>query len=806
MLSDGKTLIRKLCSTFFSSVKAGLFTSLFVLSLLSLLVLLWVQVQKAYQIALPVGQTAAPVHGQAAIPSRVDRQVLVLNSYHRGYSWSDNEMAGIIETLKEADPGIQPLIEYLDCKHFPNMEHFDRVRDLFLQKYRNRDFPAVITADNPALEFALKYRARLFSRSAIIFCGINGFNKRMLEGNENITGVAERLDAAGTMKAALELHPQTREVIVVHDYTITGQATRAETEDQLGMHAEKVTFRYLPNMTSGELVRFVRGLSPDSLVLGLSYSLDKDGQVIDHETISRLLSENSPVPVYSLHEERLGYGIVGGSLLGGKNQGARAAEMALSVLSGVPASRIPVDLKSPTRMMFDYNQLVRFGIPPRSLPRGSLIANRPVSFFTQYRGLVITTLAIILILAAGIMVLGFNIYQRKEAEGEQKKLQSQLVQAQKMEAVGHLAGGVAHDFNNILTAIMGYGNLLRKKMRADDPLKSFVDQVLGAAQRAVNLTKSLLTFSRKQVIELKPVHLNDIVTGIEKLTRSLIREDIEFKTIMRGRDLTVMADSGQIEQVLLNLCTNARDAMPYGGCLTIETGFADIDEAYRRNHLLEKSGRYGVISVSDTGIGMDDETKRQIFEPFFTTKEVGKGTGLGLSIAYGIIKQHQGMINAYSEPERGTTFKVYLPLVSAEGKSAAVSTAEESAGGPETILFAEDEAEVRSIIRIILNEAGYSVIEAVDGEDALRKFAEQGDSIQLLLSDVIMPKKNGREVYEALKAAKPGMKVLFISGYTSDLVHAKGIIGAELPFISKPVDPDRLLRKVREILDAHGAP
>jgi len=448
-------LLQKIRMVFKGSPRLGLLAVLFLVVILILMFFLWKQILQVETIARPAGQNALSIPGLASIPARDARDVLVLNSYHIGYSWSDNEMAGVVETLRNADPRIQPLVEYLDCKHFPKMEHFDRVRDLFREKYRSKDFSVVITADNPALAFALKYRSQLFPRATIVFCGINGYEPNMIEGHDRVTGVAEILDADGTLALALKLHPGTRKVVVVHDYTITGLATRRETEQQLQPFAGKVDITYMDNLSTRELMERLKRLSADSLVLALSYSLDKDGQVINHEKISRLLSDSSPVPVYGLHEERLGYGIVGGSLLGGKLQGTRAAELALAVLDGKPLVEARVDMKSPTRMMFDHDQLVRFNIAERDLPPGTIIVNQPVSFFAEHTGLVFTTLGIMAILAGGIAILGFNIYHRKFAEEEQRKLQAQLMHSQKMEAVAHLAGGVAHDLNNILTAVIG---------------------------------------------------------------------------------------------------------------------------------------------------------------------------------------------------------------------------------------------------------------------------------------------------------------------------------------------------------------
>lgn len=783
------------------SRRSRLLTLLFVLVFLVLLAMLFVQIQSARKVSLPVGIDAASRPHPDLIPLKEDREVLILNSYHPGYSWSDNEMAGIAETFSRSGARINPLIEYLDCKRHPKMEHFDKLRDIFKMKYRAAQIPIVIVTDNPALQFALRYRSELFPAAAIVFCGINGFTHSMLAGQQNITGVAELLDAAGTLDVALRLHPGAAQVYVVHDFTITGLSTRRETEEQLRAFEQRVAIRYVENMKMQELAKFLRTLPQRSVVLALSYSLDKDGNVINHETISHLLSENAPAPVYGLHEERLGFGIVGGNLLSGKMQGIRAAELALRILGGENASAIPVDLKSPTKQMFDHNQLVRFGIPDNAVPGESVIVNQPVSFFAEYTGLVLTTLGMMGILIVGIFILGTNIYHRKHAEGEQKKLQDQLLHAQKMEAVGHLAGGVAHDFNNILTAIIGYATLILKKMTPDDPMRPFQDQIISASERAAKLVKNLLAFSRKQVIETRPVELNEIVKGIDKIASRLIGEDVEFTVILRGGDVTVMADAGQIEQVLLNLCTNARDAMPKGGRLVLETDRVTVEASSLRAHVLERPGVYGVISVSDTGMGMDENTRRQIFEPFFTTKEVGKGTGLGLSMAYGIVKQHEGVINVYSEAGKGTTFKIYLPEVRTAGIAEPAAPAGEAPRGTESVLLVEDDQEVRGLVSLVLRDAGYRVIEAADGEEALRKFQEQGGKIALLLTDVIMPKKNGPEIYEQLRAVAPAVKVLFISGYTADIIKSRGILDDRQKFLSKPVVPDQLLRMVRTVLE-----
>jgi PAS domain S-box-containing protein len=384
---------------------------------------------------------------------------------------------------------------------------------------------------------------------------------------------------------------------------------------------------------------------------------------------------------------------------------------------------------------------------------------------------------------------------------ERKKLEQQLLQAQKMEAVGRLAGGIAHDFNNILTAIIGYGNLLKLEIKEDDPLNNYATQILNSAERAANLTRALLTFSRKQIISPKPVNINDVIKGISRLLSRLIGEDIDLSTPLTDKDLTVMADTTQIEQVLMNLATNARDAMPNGGTLLIGTDMITFDNEYVRAHGYGRLGNFALISVEDTGSGIDEKIKERIFEPFFTTKEIGKGTGLGLAMVYGIIKQHEGYINVYSDPNKGTTFKIYLPLIKSRFEDIGQLDDGPVSGGTETILIAEDDAQVRGLTRRILEKAGYQVFEAADGAEAVKTYCGNNKNIQLLILDVIMPKKNGKECYDEIKKSSPDIKTIFTSGYTANIIHKKGILEEGIDLILKPVSPNQLLRKVREVLD-----
>ncbi|HYA88863.1 MAG TPA: PAS domain S-box protein [Nitrospirota bacterium] len=385
---------------------------------------------------------------------------------------------------------------------------------------------------------------------------------------------------------------------------------------------------------------------------------------------------------------------------------------------------------------------------------------------------------------------------------ERKKLEEQFRQSHKMEAVGLLAGGVAHDFNNILTAIIGYGNLVKMKLAANDLVHNYVDQILSSSERAANLTHSLLAFSRKQIINPQPVNVNDIIVGIGKLLDRLIGEDIEFKIDLEGRALVVLADAGQLEQVFMNLATNARDAMIEGGTLTIKTKRVALDQNFITRHGYGSVGNFALITVTDSGSGMDGMTQARIFEPFFTTKEMGKGTGLGLSMVYGIVKQHDGYIAVSSAPGIGTTFEIYFPLVQSSVNETASAKTADTLGGTETVLVAEDDEAVRNLTMTVLAESGYTVIGVSDGELALAKFIENKSRIRLLIFDVIMPKMNGKDAYEEIRKFRPNIKVLFMSGYAADIFEEKNISGKDLKIIAKPIAPTEFLKKVRETLDS----
>ncbi len=385
---------------------------------------------------------------------------------------------------------------------------------------------------------------------------------------------------------------------------------------------------------------------------------------------------------------------------------------------------------------------------------------------------------------------------------EKKKLEDQYRQVQKMEAIGQLAGGVAHDFNNILSAIIGYGHLSLMKLRDDDPVRHYIDQILQSSERAATLTQSLLAFSRKQPTKKEHHELNAVIRNFEKFLHRLLREDIEMTIQYSVEQPVIMADRGQVEQVIMNLVTNARDAIPDRGKLIIDVSVRAMDEAFIRAHGYGKVGDYAMLSVSDTGVGMNEKTKKRIFEPFFTTKEMGKGTGLGLATVYGIVKAHDGFINVYSEPEKGSVFHVYFPL--AQTTNAVPEPSGQHPvplkGGSETILLAEDDASLRNMTSVVLRGMGYTVIEAEDGNRAVVRFSENRAAIKLVILDGIMPKMNGLGAYREISARSPNIRCIFMSGYSGEIFAQDGLPnGTE--FMPKPVKPSELLSKVREMLD-----
>ena len=401
----------------------------------------------------------------------------------------------------------------------------------------------------------------------------------------------------------------------------------------------------------------------------------------------------------------------------------------------------------------------------------------------------------------GLVILSIDATERRRTELARENLEEQLRQSQRMDAVGRLAGGIAHDFNNILSIILGYGETLLEDLQTSDPKRADVQEMHKAAVRAAELTKQLLMFSRQQLIETRVLDLNEVLTGMQKMLRRLLGEHIELQVRLDPTLGRIRADRGNIEQVIMNLSVNARDAMPRGGKLTIETSNVVLDEAFARTHLGAAPGEYVLLAVTDTGIGMDKETRLRIFEPFFTTKEPGKGTGLGLSTVFGIVQQSQGGVWVYSEPGLGSTFKVYLPRTQASQDAPRPSRQPAAPRGSEAVLLVEDDEGVRMMAQRMLDRHGYRVLVAQDAADAVRIASDHSQAIDVLLTDVVMPKMSGAMLAARLAADRPLLKVLYISGYTDGTVVAHGVLESGVSFLQKPFTSDQLVKKLRSVLD-----
>ena len=501
----------------------------------------------------------------------------------------------------------------------------------------------------------------------------------------------------------------------------------------------------------------------------------------------RLLFESNPSPMWVYDEQTLAFLAVNDEAI--RRYGfSREEFLAMTIRDIRPPETIPMLEETVARRRLDRGAVPSQQVWQHRRKDGSVLEVEVTGRPLRLRG------------RDAWLILAVDVTDRK-------RLESQLAQSQKMESVGRLAGGVAHDFNNLLGVIIGYGELLRRDIGQVQPAAARLEEILNAADRAAALTRQLLAFSRKQILEPTVLDLNLVVTDIEKLLRRVIGEDVQLVTAVgEGRDL-VQADRGQLEQVIVNLAVNARDAMPHGGKLILETGAVELDEAYAASRPDARVGPHVMLAVSDTGHGMDAATLSHMFEPFFTTKAPGKGTGLGLAMVHGIVHQSGGHVMVYSEVGRGTTFRIYLPRYDGDGSPAAASPARARApGGTETILVVEDEWSLRVMIGEVLAGNGYTVVEAATPEEAVAAARAEHRPIALVITDVVLPGQSGPQVAAAVRALRPEARVLYMSGYTDDAIGHQGVLEPGVSFLQKPFMTEQLLHKVREVLEIPAAP
>jgi signal transduction histidine kinase/CheY-like chemotaxis protein len=772
---------------------------------------------------------AAPEAGADGPPTR---HVLFLNSYRHGVEWSDDLVRGVQAVLEAQTYPVAFSVEHMDSGRFSGPTYEAQLLGLLRLKYGGRPLDAIVAADDEALRFLLEHRDELFPKVPVVFMGINNAELIARADPAGYTGLREELRTGDIVDLATTLRPATRRIVVVGDATSTA-ASQLDAYRAVAVRRPDLAFVFLDGGRESleQIVEGLRNTSATDAVVTTAFTRDFSGRYFPRDDALARIAAASRAPVYSAAVSRLGQGLLAGSENGGLRYASRAALMLVAVLNGTPPAAIPRGADDIPRFVIDYAQAVRWDIPESKLPPTAIFVNRPPSFYQTNRTAIWGAAFFMLLQAAVIAALVVNIGRRRRAEqalaaqaehlaasnadlerlnlslrsemDERRQAEEQLRQAQKIDAIGRLAGGVAHDFNNLLTVIGSYADILLETLDPADPGRPHAEQIRQATERASGLTHQLLAFSRKQVMQPRVVDLNVVVRGLESMVGRLIGEDIALSVRLTEQPATVVVDAGQIEQVIVNLAANGRDAMPAGGQLVIETRHLLLSAEEIADRPGMTPGAYVQLSVTDSGKGMDVETQARIFEPFFTTKGPGEGTGLGLSMAYGIVKQSGGWIWVYSEVGQGTTFKIHLPATDAPAAvrpPASPKFIRVSSG--ETVLLVEDQDDVRNLSLRILEREGYVVLAAASGQAALTLATSHDGRIHLLLTDVVMPGLSGREVAEQLAALRPGIRVLFMSGYTDNVIAQRGVLDPGMAFLSKPFTPETLAAKVRDVLDA----
>ncbi len=846
----------------------------------------------------------------AAAPSL---RILILNSYHEGYSWTDGEVAGISSAIADGHVDARISVEYLDWRRFATQQNRDQVEALLTVRYGVTKPSVLVVTDNPALDFALDHRSSLFAGVPIVFCGINDYQPGILRGMTGVTGVAEEIDPASTIAAALRLHARATSVYVITDFTEAGLAIRRTIQNIVPAFEDRADFTFSPDATVQELMDAVAALSQDTIILAAPFARDRAGVFTDIPEFTTDLAAHTNLPIYGLYEGGLGQGIVGGSLTSPGIEGKKAGELAVRILAGESADTIPVVTRQSTRVAFDWRKLQQYGIPVSRLPAEAIIVNQPVSIVDTNRNLVIITAAVILLLVFGVAFLGIINIRRKLAEAqvlrlvtvieqaaeaiiitdpdnlityvnpafehitgfaaseskgrdirellgkditlppeqktqsapqtsngwkrklsttrkdgssleldltvrpvrspaetvanytfvarditEEAALEDQLRQSQKLEGIGLLAGGVAHDFNNILTGILGYANMLEPDATPGSTMQEGLHVIQQAAERAAELTTQLLSFARRGKKQNTTVDLNSTILEVVSLLTRTVNKNIAVAEYFDTDQATVLGDPGQLQQVVLNLAINGRDAMPDGGRLTFRTWRQTFDARQLVAHPGAEPGVFVSLSVSDTGVGIEKKNLRRIFEPFFTTKDGEKGMGMGLATVYGIVKAHHGFIDVQSEPGHGATFMVCIPAT--DTAPAAPHATENSRPGHGLILVVDDEEVVRKLASEMLRRAGYDVVTVSGTEEAVAWYQTHPGQAALVIIDMVMPGKDGQDCFTALKAIDPDVRAILSTGYGLDGHAQDALDSGMVGYVQKPYHTQDLITAVADAL------
>ncbi|HLP09856.1 MAG TPA: ATP-binding protein [Opitutaceae bacterium] len=745
-------------------------------------------------------------------PPSTAPDILILNSYAPGYEWSDDELAGVVSALRGFHSGIEPVVQYLDFKRFPGPERETALLQDVAAKCRQRPPQLIVTLDNAAFDFALAHRAHLGPEAPLVFGGLNRFTPEMIAGQPAITGVSEETDFSGTFHLIASLRPEARHIVVLGNATESSREKRRALEVFLPRYADRYAFEFFEDWTNEQLFARVARLGDDEVGLVLDLTRDSTGRDNYRDgAFTETLVARSRAPLFLTSRppgtndwSRYQWDGLGGGMVVARAHGEAVGRLAVRILRGERAAEIPVVRHSPQVMEVDYRQMRRFGISTELLPHGTRLVNDPATFYRIHRSRLVAAALLVVFLCVIIVALSLAMIQRRRAERALRRTEEQLRAAQKMEAIGQLAGGVAHDFNNILQVIRGHAGFLRDALREMPRERADLEAILLGTQRAAQLTRQLLLFSRRQVLSTAPCNPDELVEELAKMLRRVLGEHIELMTVPLDRPLTMLADKGQLEQVLLNLCLNARDALSAGGRITISLTRSDLTAADCAQLQELRPGPHLVLKVSDNGCGMPRAVLDHLFEPFFTTKDPGRGTGLGLSVVYGIVRQHRGAITVSSEVGVGSVFRILLPIVVTKEQRAAAHPEQESPQGGGTVLLAEDDPAVRSVATRVLEGNGFHVLAAADGEQAEELIREHHASIRLAVVDLLMPKRNGREVRDLLCARHPGVRVLFCSACSPEMLPPGAAPGPGATVLHKPYSSRELLATIHRLLHAEG--
>ncbi len=720
-------------------------------------------------------------------------KVLILMSYHRGQPWEDGIASGLLDAL---GGHAEPVFVHFDHKRFPQPETAAERLAAAAATCRRVRPRLVIAVDDHAWNEAVLHRDQLAPDLPLVFCGLNHWEPADLPAAA--TGVVESFDPAGTLALAFSLHPWARRLTVLNDATDTGVATRQTFDAAMPAAARGREVQYLGSGTWAETEAALAALDPvEDVVLMLTWNLDASGATQSHEDSVRRARRVCQAPIYGVWDFQFGYGIIGGSLFDSRVHGREAGELAVRVLGGAAAGSLPVHELPRTRLVVDARELVRFGVAASKTPSGVEVIGAEPSFWREHGLLIVTIVAVLAAQAATIAGLLLAMARRRRAEQARREAEERLRQGSRMDAVGQLAAGVAHDFNNVLTAILGHADLLAMRLDRDSPLRSHADTIAGAAQRAAGTVRNLLVFARGSSSRSDSCEVNRLVQDVVALLQHAIDRRVTVECRLGTDAGAAKIGADELQQALINLALNARDAMPEGGELEIATARVELAEEAER--LGVPRGVYVRVSVHDTGLGIPPEHLERIFDPFFTTKPLGKGTGLGLSVVHGAVHAARGAIRVESHPGEGTVFRLWLPAASR------VSSSQEpvvrSIVGLEVMLV-DDEPVVLEVVGSLLRVCGATVHEFADPLAAGSWFAGHADDVGLALLDGNMPGLTGWQLAVRLREARPELVIVALTGAATAEAQAAWREAGVRRVLQKPVTRAQLQSVLAEAREA----